>query len=438
MAGKGIITMSQEELKRLHVIRKILDKRLKQVEAAKILGLSTKQIGRIAQRVHKEGDKGIIHKSRGRPSNRALPQRVKDKVIKLYRQRYYDFGPTFANEKLFEINKIKIGNQTLRNWLIVDGAWQITRKHRKHRQWRERKHSFGEMEQIDGSHHDWFEGRGRECVLMGYVDDATGNIFGNFYDYEGTKPAMDSFKRYIKKYGTPQSVYLDNHTTYKSTKKPSIEDELNNTEALSQLERVFKQLGVSVIHANSPQAKGRVERSFNTHQDRLIKEMRLKGINTVKQANKFLHSYYIPKHNRKFAIPAKNKTDLHRPIPKGLDLDRIFSIKEEATVRNDFTVRYNKKLYQILENPGTKKVAIEERLNGKLYIYYKDKQLKYKLIDTKPEKPKIEYKPRRVYIPPADHPFKGPMFRSRYPDINNYSQKEKVGQKEKELLLVKN
>jgi hypothetical protein len=435
MAEEGIIAMNQKELKRLHIIHRVLDKRLRQVEAAEILGLSTRQIGRLTQRIQQEGDKGIIHKSRGRPSNRALPQRLKDKVIKLYRERYPDFGPTLANEKLFEINKINIGNQTLRNWLIADGAWQIMRKHSKYRQWRQRKHSFGQMVQIDGSHHDWFEGRASECVLMGYIDDATGNVFGNFYDYEGTRPAMDSLKRYIKRYGIPQSVYLDKHTTYKSTRKPSIEDELNNTKALSQLERVFQQLGVNVIHANSPQAKGRIERSFNTHQDRLIKEMRLAGINTLREANRFLHSYYIPKHNRRFAIPAGNKADLHRPIPRGLDLDRIFSIKEEAAVRNDFTLRYDKKLYQILENPGTKKVAIEERLNGRLCIYHKDKQLKYKPIDTKPEKPKIEHKPRKVYRPPMEHPFKGPMFRARYPG-SSYAQEEKAAQKEKELLLV--
>ena len=406
MAEKDIIKMSQKELRRLHVIHKVLEKSLKQTEAAKFLGLCTKQIGRIAQRVRKEGDEGIIHRARGKPSNRALPEALKAKTIKLYRKKYYDFGPTFANEKLFEINKIKIGNQTLRNWLIEDGAWQITRKHRKHRQWRERKRSFGEMIQIDGSHHAWFENRGPECVLMGYIDDATGKVYGRFYEYEGTKPAMDSFKRYITKYGIPLSVYLDKHTTYKSTKKQSIEDELKNTKALSQLERVFKELGVCVIHANSPQAKGRVERSFNTHQDRLIKEMRLAGISTAKAANKFLDSYYLPRHNRKFAIPAKGKTNLHRPIPKGLDLDRIFSIKGKAAVRNDFTIRYEKKLYQILENPGTKTAAVEERLSGKLYIYHQDRQLKYKLINTKPAPAKKEYKPRKIHIPPKDHPWR--------------------------------
>ena len=173
MAGEDIITMSQWELKRLHVIHRILDKKLKQVSAVAILGLGERQIRRVVVRVRREGDIGIIHKSRGRPSNRRLPDNLKKRVIKLYRQKYPDFGPKLANEKLFEIDRIKIGDQTLRNWLIEDGAWHITRKKRKHRQWRERMHHFGQMVQLDGSHHDWLEGRSPECVLMGYIDDAT-------------------------------------------------------------------------------------------------------------------------------------------------------------------------------------------------------------------------------------------------------------------------
>lgn len=186
MAGEDIITMSQWELKRLHVIHKIIDKKLRQIEATDVLGLCDRQIRRVIARVRTEGDIGIIHKSRGKPSNRLLPETLKARVIKLYRQKYPDFGPRFANEKLFEIDKIKIGDQTLRNWLIEDGAWQITRKKRKHRQWRERMHRFGQMVQMDGSHHDWLEGRGPELVLMGYLDDATSNVLGRFYDYEGT------------------------------------------------------------------------------------------------------------------------------------------------------------------------------------------------------------------------------------------------------------
>jgi len=410
MAGKDIIMISERELRRLHIIQKVLDKELKQVEAVEILNLTDRQIRRIIKRVRKEGNTGIIHKSRGRTSNRAIPKRVKDKVIKLYREEYGDFGPTLATEKLFGKNKIKIGIQTLRNWLIEDGAWQIKRKHRKHRQWRERKHRFGEMIQIDGSHHDWFEGRGPECVLMGYIDDATNNVFARFYGYEGTLPAMDSFKRYTSPYGLPHSVYIDKHSTYKSTAKPSIEDELSNTEPLSQVGRALKELGVKVIHANSPQAKGRVERLFETLQDRLVKEMRLRGIKTIEEANKFLE-YYLPIFNKRFRVKAIEGGNLHRELPKGVDLDKILCIKTKRGLRNDWTVSHNKKLYQVIDHVRTKSVIVEERIDGSMLITHKDANLKYREIAQRPvREEKVEelciIKSKKAYKPPENHPWR--------------------------------
>ncbi|MDO9465232.1 MAG: hypothetical protein Q7J67_08055, partial [bacterium] len=213
MAERDIIIASQIELKRLHVIHKILDKELKQVEAKDVLNLSSRQIRRIVKVIRKEGDKGIAHKSRGRSSNVAIPKKTKARVIGLYREKYKGFGPLLANEKLSEIDKITIGTQTLRNWLIAEGEWKVSRGHKEHRQWRERKQCFGEMVQMDGSHHDWLEGRGSELVLIGYIDDATNDVSAGFYDYEGTMPAMDSFKEYIEKNGIPNSIYLDKHTT---------------------------------------------------------------------------------------------------------------------------------------------------------------------------------------------------------------------------------
>jgi len=242
---------------------------------------------------------------------------------------------------------------------------------------------------------------------MGYIDDATGNCFGLFYEYEGIIPAFDSFRQYIQKYGIPQSIYLDKHSTYKSTKKPTLEDELNNQKNLTQFARVLSELGVDIIYADSPQAKGRVERSFNTHQDRFIKEMRLKSISTIKDANRFAKDYYFPKHNRKFAVMAKDKANLHTPVPKHIDLDRIFCIKNKACLRKDFTIQYNNRFYQILDTIRTDKVQIEERLNGKIHIYYKDKELKFKLIDKRPERPKLPIKPKRIYAPQAmNHPWR--------------------------------
>jgi transposase-like protein len=256
MAGEDMIMARQGELKRLHVVQKVLERVIRQVEAAEILSLSSRQIRRIVKRIRIEGDKGIIHKSRGRPSNRRIAGKIRDKVIQLYRRQYAGFGPTLASEKLLERDGIGVNDETLQKWLIETGDWKKTRKRREHRQWRERKHHEGEMVQMDGSHHDWFEWRGPWCVLMGYIDDATGRVFGRFYGYEGTIPAMDSFKRYIKKHGLPLSVYLDKYKTYKSTAKPTLEDELNDREPLSDFERALRELGVEVRHANSPQAKG--------------------------------------------------------------------------------------------------------------------------------------------------------------------------------------
>ena len=385
MAGKDIIAMTQEELKRLHVIRKALDKSITQAEAAGIIGICLRQAQRIARVVRIAGDKGIINKSRGQVSNRALPDKIKDKALKLYKEKYHDFGPTLGSEKLFEIDKIKINDETLRLWLMQAGILYKKRKARPHRQWRERKHSFGEMIQMDGSHHNWFESRGPECVLMGYIDDATGRPFGRFYPYEGTIPAMDSFKRYIVKFGMPVSIYLDKHPTYKSTRKQTIEGELNNTEPLSQFERACEELGIRVIHADSPQAKGRIERLFNTFQNRLIKEMRLKGIKSTEEANRFL-THYLPVYAKRFAVVPANDTDLHRSIAKGVDLNAIFCVKTVRVLRNDFTVAYNSRLYQVEDNVNAEKVTVEERANGSVHISYRNTALKFKEITTRPKK----------------------------------------------------
>jgi len=424
MNQEDIIIMSQKELKRLHIIHKLLDKKLKQIEAKDLLDLSTRQIRRLIKRVKEEGDRGIIHRLRGKPSHRAFPQKLKDKVINLYKKKYPDFGPTLATEKLFELDRIKISRETLRRWLIKEGLWIRKRKSRKHRYWRPRCECFGQMVQLDGSHHKWLEERGPELVLMAYVDDATNKVFARFYEYEGTLPAMDSLKCYIQKYGIPQSIYVDKHTTYRSTKKQSIEEQLENKQPQSQFERALDELGINLIHANSPQAKGRVERVLRTFQDRLIKEMRLRNINTKEQANKFLEEYLV-KFNERFSIEPLNPTNLHRPISKDIDLDRILSIRTKRALRNDLTIRHNKKLYQILDMPKsvrTKYVFVEERLNGKLYINYNGFTLKYKLINTRPPKPESPYRPRNKYIPPKDHPWR----KFRLPGSLDFEEKEEV------------
>ena len=409
MTGEDMIMVRQGELRRLHVIQKVLERVIKQVEAAEILSLSSRQIRRIIKRIRIEGGKGIIHKSRGRPSNRRIPGKIRDKVIQLYRKQYPDFGPTLASEKLLERDGIRVNDETLRMWLIEAGDWKKTRKRRGHRQWRERKHHYGEMVQMDGSHHDWFEGRGPGCVLMGYIDDATGAVFGRFYGYEGTIPAMDSFKRYIKKHGLPLSVYLDKYKTYKSTAKPTIQDELNDVEPLSDFERALRELGVEVKHANSPQAKGRIERLFGTLQDRLVKEMRLRGIRTLEEANIFLEEY-LPIYNRKFSVSPKERDNLHRPLGRGLNLDAILCKKTERTLRNDFSVAHNSKLYQVEEAIQASKVMVQDRIDGSLRIYYKDRALRFREITERPlreKKPLALTKRTKPYTPPPRHPWRG-------------------------------
>jgi transposase len=432
MTGKDMIAMSQEDLKRLAVIHKVIDKRVTQVEAAGILDLSDRQIRRIAIRVSEDGDKGVIHQSRGQPSHNAKDLRIKKRALNLCRGIYEGFGPTLASEKLFERDKIEISRETLRQWLKSEKLPYRDRKKRPHRQWRERKHHYGQMVQMDGSHHDWFEGRGPWCVLMGYIDDATGIPFAKFCTCEGSLTAMGSFKGYIKKHGIPLSVYLDKHSTYKSTKKLTIEDELSNVDPLSQFGRALTELGVELIHANSPQAKGRIERLFETFQDRVIKEMRLRKISSIEEANKFLE-YYLPIFAKRFGVAPAKEGDLHRPLPKGINLDRVLCVKTERALNNDFTVAHDKKLYQILNNIRTKKVMVEERIDGSMIMRYKDTILRFREITKRPERKAYEFKLRTAYVPPEDHPWR--KFKIN-PQYAHYSQREKVAPKEKGLLLA--
>lgn len=418
MAGKDIIMVRQKELRRLHIVHKVLEGEITQKKAAALASLSERQIRRIVRRIEQEGDAGIRHRLRGKESNRKKPQKLKDKVIALYLKKYQGFGPTLASEKLLEIDHIPVSDETLRLWLIEAGIWKGKRSRKKHRQWRQRKAHCGEMVQMDGSHHDWFEGRGPMCVLMGYIDDATGRVYARFYEYEGTLPAMDSFKRYVRRYGMPMSVYLDKHTTYKSWAKLTDEEIMAGVEhPMSQFERALHELGVEVIHAHSPQAKGRIERLFGTLQDRLVKEMRLRGISSILEANKFLQEY-LPVYNRKFTVKAVSKEDLHQPVPRSIDLNKVLCIRTNRTVRNDHTIAHNKKLYQIEERTMSKKVVVEERIDGRMVIVGQGKALRYRQINERPEiKKKLTVrKKQQAYVPPKDHPW-------RQFDINRYKRK---------------
>ena len=418
MEKEGIILVKTKELRRLKVIEQVLEKRMKERQAGELLKLSVRQVRRLVWRVKKEGVKGLVHGLRGKESNRRHEESLRERAMKLCASKYEGFGPTLAQEKLEELDKIHVNRETLRQWMLKENLWELQRKGQKHREWRERKACYGEMEQGDGSHHDWLEGRGPWLVLMKYIDDATSRVFARFYDYEGTMPAMDSFCRYVKRNGLPHSLYMDKHSTYQSTERLSLENELEGRQkALSQFGRALAELGVELIAAHSPQAKGRVERSFRTFQDRLVKEMRLAGIKSKEEANEFLDKKFLREHNRRFAKQARNETNLHRPIPKGIHLKQVLSIQTPHCLRNDNTIRHENQFYQIEDRwkgKRPKRVVVEERVDGRFCITHQGRELVYRKIQEPVlqwEAKKKARNPQKVSIPAIEHPWKGPSFR---------------------------
>ena len=408
MVGEGRVIMSVKELRRVSVIRQTMEKKLTQVKAGTLLGLTPRHIRRLLARVAQAGDQGLAHRGRGTPSNRRTPEPVKTKALTLYEQRYGDFGPTLAAEKLAEHHGISISDETLRRWLRAAGIDHFARRTRPHRAWRERKAHTGELIQLDGSHHDWFEGRGPRCVLMAYIDDASSRVYARFYAYEGTIPAMDSFTRYVTRYGIPLAIYADKHTTYQSPAPPTVAEQLADVTPTSQFGRALGELGVELIPAHSPQAKGRVERLFKTFQDRVIKELRLADVSTLEAANQFLQGY-LPIYNRRFAVPPAQAADLHRPRPAHRELDRILCLKTTRGLRKDFTIAHQGGLYQIHETIRASHVLVEEHVNGAMRITHQGRTLSFHAITSRPMKAaevKQVPRPRRPVTPRPDHPWR--------------------------------
>jgi hypothetical protein len=414
MNGKDKKLMSIKEADKYEVIQMVIEKRLKQKKAAQFLSLSTRQVRRLVKEVKSEGKQGLIHGLRGRKSNKRIDTKVKKKILYLRDTRYPDFTLTLMQEKLKELDDIVLGRETLRQMLLSEGKWSLVRKHSDHKEWRERMETLGEMAQLDGSVHDWLEGRGPEMVLMGFIDDATNIVFAEFFEYEGTIPALTILKKYIKKYGIPRKIYLDRHGTYKSKKEATVEEQLKGENPMSQFERAAKELEIEVIHAYSPQAKGRIERSFRTHQDRLVKEMRLANVCTLDEANKFLKNYYLLKHNRKFSVRPAKKANSHIVLGKKVQLNRIIAIKTLRTVKNDYTIQYEKNLYQLETKKPLKrrKVTVIEDLKGRIFVDYKEapikcRKIKMKTVIVKEKSEKIvrKHKVGRAYKPAKNHPW---------------------------------
>ena len=411
MDGEDLLRMKPHEIKRLHLIGQALERKISQKQAAEVAGLSVRQIRRLMKRVKVEGDRGILHRRRGKPSNRRMADKTKQRILGLFAKHYGDYGPTLASEKMQERHQIAVHPETLRLWLRQARLPYKQRRARPHRQWRPRRSCFGQMVQMDGSHHDWLEGRGPKLVLMGYIDDATSTVEACFYDHEGTVPALDSFRRWVKRYGLPCSVYLDKHTTYRSTQTPSVGEQLEGREqSQSQFQRAMSELGVEVIHAHSPAAKGRVERLFQTLQDRLVKELRLAGAATLVEANQVLERY-LPVYNQRFRVLAAEPADLHRRVPAGLDLDRVLCLKTQRRLNGDSTVQHEGRVYLVQDRIKAQNVTILKHLDGSIQLYCQNRSLSYRPVSYRPAKPQPAGKPvparTTPHRPATEHPWRG-------------------------------
>ena len=424
MAREKVLQMAQRDLDRIKVLHQAIERRITQEKAGELLDLCRVHVNRLCQKIKKKGDRAIIHGLRGRPSNHQLPAGLVNKAIGKIKEKYSDFRPTFAAEKLLELDKIKLSEEKVRQLMIAENLWQDRKRKATHREWRERKECPGEMVQMDGSDHDWFEGRRDKCILLASIDDASNRIFLRFTEHEDTKNLMQFSRTYMGKFGKPLSFYVDKDSIYVTNRQPNLEEELQGRKyALTQFTRAMEvDLDVKVINAGSPQAKGRVERLFGTLQDRLVKELRLAKIYSIPAANHFLAQTYLAKHNQKFSVPPKNNADVHRSTRKTKsELDAIFSFQEKRFLCNDYTIHWRNRLFQIEKHqpyfllPRTK-VTVEERLNGRIKIRYKGKYLKMREIDRKeirkpplPNTLPLPKKPRRYNInsmPAADHPWK--------------------------------
>lgn len=413
------LTMSQKELDHYNIICRLIQKEINGTEAADLLNISVRHIRRLKSKVKELGAKGLIHGNRGRKSNHSVPQKEKERIIKLLHCHYYDFKPAFAAEKLAEDHNIARDSKTVRQIMIDEKLWRPRKKKKgaQYRKWRKRKDNYGEMIQFDGSYERWFEKRASKCCLLAAIDDATGRIVNaKFAPHEGVFPVFSFWRKYVEKHSKPRIIYTDRFSTYKMGQKVSLE----NHDTQTQFQRAMEELHIEPIFANSPQAKGRVERLFNTLQDRLIKELRLANISTIKEANIFLEKAYIPKFNKKFSVKARGQANLHTPLTlqERKVLDSVFSKQTERTVQNDFTISFRKQWYQLTKEQQATickkdRVIMEEHLDNSVHIRLRSKYLNYEILPKRLKTLRGQKQPwvlaataRKTYIPPQNHPWR--------------------------------
>jgi hypothetical protein len=390
--------MSRKERERLAVMVGVTDQKLTLVQAAELMRVCYRQSKRIWRRYQADGDAGLVHRLRGKPSARRKPGTLRRQALALYAQeRYADFGPTLMAEQLLK-EKLVVDHETLRRWRLAEGTHTVRRRKQQHRQWRERKPCYGAMVQLDGSHHDWFEGRGPQCVLMVMVDDATNRMRARFFAEETTRASYDVLECWVRQHGLPASLYVDRDSIYRCEGVASIAEQMAGKAPQTQFGRAMEQLGVELILANSPQAKGRVERMNGTLQDRLVKEMRLAGISDMESANRFLDGKYLRAFNRQFARVAASPVDVHRAVPR--QLNEVLSWEEERVVSGDWTVACKGNRYQLDRQHEAlslvrRRVIVRTLRDGRVQLVYRGKLLKWRLLPEGGIRKQAAVKPAR-------------------------------------------
>lgn len=403
--------MNRKERDRRTIMTRVKQKVLTLVVAAGLMGLGYRQAKRVWRRYQVQGDAGLMHRSRGQPSERRRAPELRGRILARYDQRYADFGPTLAAEYLAG-EGLPVDHETLRRWLIAAGKRLVRRRRQKHRQWRERKPCFGQMVQLDGSHHDWFEGRRAQCVLMVMVDDATGRLWAQFFEAETTRASYDVLEGWVRRYGLPRSLYVDRDSIYRCEGMGSVAEQLAGQAPQTQFGRAMGVLDVALILANSPQAKGRVERMNGVLQDRLVKALRLAGISDLESANRFLAETFLAAFNRQFNVVATSSADVHRGLPRALD--EVLSWEQERVVQGDWTVAQGGRWYQLDRQHETlslarKKVIVRTLRDGRVQLVYRGKQLKGRELPARPARaPRAPVPVKAVAVSPpaADHPWR--------------------------------
>lgn len=409
------IAMSVRERRRMEVMTRVTGGVLKLREAAQMMHVCYRQAKRVLQRYRQDGDAGLVHRGRGHGSNRQRPAAERKRALAIYEAKYAGFGPLLASEHLASDHDLVVDHETLRRWLMNAGAWKPQQKRAAHRAARERRPRRGDLVQIDGSEHDWFEGRGPRAVLMVMIDDATNTTLARFYTAEDTVSAYDIFDRYLRLYGLPAALYPDRDSIYVCTREANLEEELADLGPETQFARAMRELNVDLIPAYSPQAKGRVERRHQLFQDRLVKEMRLLGICTIEAANAYLDGKFLALVNERYTFEPADSANGHRKRPSDATLALILTWQETRSVAKDWTIRWKNQRLQIdarhsaLGLPGRRVTIIEQR-DGKLLVRYQGRMLTYRHAPA-PTTPVqrvavIKARPRNMTVPAADHPWR--------------------------------